>query len=179
MVTTNTRHAATPARWQSALRRAIAGGVQVRQLAGSGQWVATSASDPGAAYEIAVTAGVAHGCTCPAGQHGDPICCHRAALYAAAGVLEPAAADPEPEPPAAAAVCGECHGLGFDPVCGGHPTAAGRIWCPCARCEGRAPASPAPRPFIAVDFARAPLAAEAGPNGPNRQRLPVSTLLAA
>jgi len=40
-------------------------GVQVRQLQGSGQWIVTSASDPGAAYE---TDGVS--CTCAAAQLG-------------------------------------------------------------------------------------------------------------
>jgi hypothetical protein len=32
----------TPARWQAALRRALDEGVQVRQLAGCGMWIATS-----------------------------------------------------------------------------------------------------------------------------------------
>ncbi len=62
-----------------------------------------------------------------------------------------AAADPAP--------CAECHGTGFDPSCSGHPTAAGVVWCECSRCGGRAPAMPAPRPIIAVDFAPVPLAA--------------------
>jgi hypothetical protein len=161
MAMQSTRRSATPARWQAALGRAVAGGVQVRQLAGCGQWVATSATDPAAAYEVAVTAGIAHGCSCAAAQHGDPICCHRAAFYAAAGVLELAAADPAPEPPTPAtpAVCGACGGRGFEPDCTGHPTAAGRVWCECSRCGGRAPALPAPRPIIAVDFAPIPLAA--------------------
>ena len=88
---------ATNDRWQAALRRAIKNGVQVRQLAGSGAWVATSGSDPLLAYE---TDGVA--CACPAAALGsDPVCQHRAAFRHAAGALE--LADEEPEPAAAAA----------------------------------------------------------------------------
>jgi hypothetical protein len=59
-------------------------GVQVRQLRGSGQWVVTSASDPGAAYETDGTT-----CTCPAAQlGGDPVCLHRAAYWHYQGVLD-------------------------------------------------------------------------------------------
>jgi hypothetical protein len=82
---------ATPERWQRALQRAMLAGVQVRQLQGSGQWIVTSASDPGAAYETNGTE-----CTCPTAQlGGDPVCLHRAAHWHAQGVL-----DLEPEPPA-------------------------------------------------------------------------------
>ncbi len=87
--------AATPARWQAALRRAVAEGVQVRQLAGSGAWVATSGTDAVTAYVVSLRE-----CECPAGEHGDPICKHRAALAHRLGRLD---ADPEPEPPAPAA----------------------------------------------------------------------------
>jgi hypothetical protein len=37
---------ATPERWQKAAERAIAEGVQVRQINTSGMWVATSGTDP-------------------------------------------------------------------------------------------------------------------------------------
>ncbi len=90
---------ATPARWQAALARAMESGVQVRQLAGSGAWIATSATDPAVAYELAVTDGIAHGCSCKAGEFGDPVCCHRAAYYHAAGLLD---LDPPPTPAAPA-----------------------------------------------------------------------------
>ncbi len=101
MATTMVRpRPATPAQWQAALARALAEGVQVRQLAGSGAWLATSGSDAVTAYGLAVTNGVAHGCDCPAGAHGDPVCKHRAAFYHALGLLD---LDPEPEPPAPAA----------------------------------------------------------------------------
>ena len=87
------RRHATPERWQRALERAKLAGVQARQLQGSGQWIVTSASDPGAAYE---TDG--HECTCPAAMLGsDPVCLHRAAYWHQQGVL-----DLEPDPPAAA-----------------------------------------------------------------------------
>ncbi|MDQ3694334.1 MAG: hypothetical protein M3464_11995 [Chloroflexota bacterium] len=105
---------ATPTRWQSAVERAISEGVQVRQLAGSGAWIATSGSDAATAYEIEVTGEVAHGCSCLAGINGDPVCKHRAAFYFALGLL-----DPEPEPPAPAlAPCGYCFGRGWETVIG-------------------------------------------------------------
>jgi hypothetical protein len=92
-----TNRAATPARWQAALTRAMEAGVQVRQLT-SGAWIATSATDPTAAYELGVTGDVAHDCTCKAGAFGDPVCCHRAAYYHLVGLLD---RDPEPPNPAA------------------------------------------------------------------------------
>ncbi|MDP9364145.1 MAG: hypothetical protein M3Q10_07960 [Chloroflexota bacterium] len=126
---------ATPARWQKALARALAGGIQVRQLAGTGAWVATSASDPRAAYEVAVTNGMAHGCACKAGQHGDPVCCHRAAFYHFAGLLD---LDPEPEPPAPAmsapVVCFACGGSGRDWA--GTGEEATQYPVPCVPCDG-------------------------------------------
>jgi len=121
---------ATPARWQAALGRAIAEGVQVRQLAGSGLWLATSGSDATTAYALAVTGDVAHGCECPAAQHGDPVCKHRTAFYHAAGLL-----DPEPPTPAAPAAfpCFECHGTGTERVA---TPAGGWALVPCLGCDG-------------------------------------------
>ena len=86
--TTRRPRPATPDRWQSALKRALLAGVQVRQLAGSGQWIATSASDSRAAYELDVAGGFVRACTCAAGEHGDAVCLHRAAFYHAAGMLD-------------------------------------------------------------------------------------------
>ncbi len=78
----------TPQRWQRALERAARSALEVRQLQGSGQWIVTSASDPGAAYE---TDGQT--CTCPAAMlGGDPVCMHRAAYRFIQGQLRP---DPE------------------------------------------------------------------------------------
>lgn len=88
------RKPATPARWQAALARAIAEGIEVRQVAGSGAWIATSTTDPHAAYAVDGST-----CACDAAAHGDPVCKHRAAFLAVRGVLAlpPAPAiDPEP-----------------------------------------------------------------------------------
>ena len=66
----------TPTRWLAALQRAEREGVTVRQLSASGAWIATSAHDPHAAYEVSV-----HRCTCKAAEFGDdPVCKHRAML---------------------------------------------------------------------------------------------------
>ncbi len=90
--------AATPARWQAALRRAFEEGVQVRQLAGSGAWIATSGTDAVTAYVVSLEQ-----CECPAGEHGDSVCKNRAALEHRLGRLN---ADSEPEPPTPAAPSG-------------------------------------------------------------------------
>ena len=99
------------ARWMKAAERAIAEGIQLRQLAGSGQWIASSGSDDAVAYEVEVTGKVAHGCGCLAGLNGDPVCKHRAAFYLLIGVIS---LTPEPDPPAlgAAAECPDCNGCG-------------------------------------------------------------------
>ncbi len=76
---------ATPARWQTALRRAFAEHISVRQLAGSGMWIATSCSDLAAAYEV-----TRETCECQAGPFGDPVCKHRAAYWVALGIVDPA-----------------------------------------------------------------------------------------
>jgi hypothetical protein len=68
------RRASTPERWQAALVRARKEGVEVRQLVGSGGWIATSGTDRRAAYELDVTGGIVHGCACPAALHDDPVC---------------------------------------------------------------------------------------------------------
>src|SRR5688500_4530450 len=87
----------SPVRWIKAAERAIAEGVQIRQLAGSGAWIASSGSDSTIAYEVEVTGNVAHGCGCLAGQNDDPVCKHRAAFYLLIGALD---VTPEPDPPA-------------------------------------------------------------------------------
>jgi hypothetical protein len=97
---------ASPERWQRALQRAQFAGVEAKQLAGSGEWVVSSASRPGIAYR---TDGIT--CDCEAAMlGGDPVCLHRAAYWYAQVVLE---LDPEPEPPALVApvVCFRCRGM--------------------------------------------------------------------
>ena len=79
----------TPERWQRAADRALAEGIEVRQVADSGAWVATSGRDSAAAYSVGVTGNVAHGCGCLAGANDDPVCKHRAAWYVAIGALTP------------------------------------------------------------------------------------------
>ena len=93
-----------PARWLKAAERAVAEGVQIRQLQGSGQCIANSGSDAAVAYEVEIAGNVAHGCDCLAGLNGDPVCKHRAAWYLLIGALS---FDPEPEPPALG-VFGRC-----------------------------------------------------------------------
>ena len=84
------RRSSTSQRWQAALARARKEGVEVRQLVGSGGWIATSGTDRRAAYELDVTGGIVHGCACPAALFDDPVCKHRAAFWVALGVVDPA-----------------------------------------------------------------------------------------
>ena len=100
MVTAMKPRANTSERWQAALQRAHAEGVQVRQLAGCGMWISTSTSDSTVAYEV-----TPWGCQCHAGQFGDPVCKHRAILLEKLGRLS---LDPQPEP----TMCAACDGQG-------------------------------------------------------------------
>ena len=126
MVTTFAKRKNTPDRWQAALRRAVAEGVQVRQLAGSGMWVATSATDPEAAYEVTPWE-----CECHAAQFGDPVCKHRAVLLATLGRIAA-----EAEHAAAGRPCNVCNGMGTHPA----KLRAGEPWrnetVRCDHCQG-------------------------------------------
>jgi hypothetical protein len=131
-----------PARWFKAAERAITEGIQVRQLAGSGQWVASSGSNATVAYEVEVTGNVAHGCDCLAGLNGDPVCKHRAAFYLLIGALD---LSPEPDPPALGAPldCPECHGC--DVIYSRELERAGWLYPGCPACAGSGAVS-APQP---------------------------------
>src|SRR5690606_1785572 len=105
MVSRSTTKKNTMDRWHAALVRAIAEGVEVRQLAGCGGWIATSGSDPETAYEVTPWE-----CECHAGQFVDPVCKHRAALLWKLGRLY---FEPDPSRPG---LCPTCNGVGAHPV---------------------------------------------------------------
>ena len=89
-----TCRAASPERWHVALERAIAQGVEPLQVAGTGEFVVTSATKLGTVYRCD---GVR--CECEAALlGGDEVCTHRAAVRFVLGTL------PEPEPTAPATV---------------------------------------------------------------------------
>jgi hypothetical protein len=73
----------TPQRWQKALERALQGGLQLRQLMGSGAWIVTSEFDDEAAYMV-----TEFDCECFAAEYGDPVCKHRAMLRHRLGHLQ-------------------------------------------------------------------------------------------
>ena len=85
-----TRRPESPARWTAALARAIAAGVEPLQVAGTGEWVVTSATRLMTVYE---TDG--DSCTCEAAAAGDAVCMHRAAVRFVLGRL---GLDPDPAP---------------------------------------------------------------------------------
>jgi DnaJ-class molecular chaperone len=126
VVTSLAKRKNTPARWQSALRRAVAEGVQVRQLAGSGMWVATSANDADMAYEVTPWE-----CECPAGQFGDPVCKHRAVLLATLGRLAA-----EAETHASIPRCDVCNGMGSHPAIARYGVPWRDEIVTCAHCQG-------------------------------------------
>lgn len=107
--TATIRRQASPARWVKAAERAVTEGIEVRQIASTGQWVATSGTQSNVCYLLEVTNGTVTRCTCPAGEYGDPCCKHAARFYLDAGML-----DPEPPTPAAPAPaeCWACYGTG-------------------------------------------------------------------
>ena len=135
-------HAENPARWWKAAERAETDGVRVCQLQGSGQWIATSGTQLGTAYEVEVTGNVAHGCACLTGLNGDPVCKHRAAFYLLISALVP----PEPEPPAPACDtdCPDCHGCGV--LYDRQLERLGLLYLPCRTCDGTGVRLPAHRP---------------------------------
>ena len=120
-------------------------GIRHYQEATTGAWFATSATKPGAVYDV-----TGYSCTCEGFvYHGR--CSHHSALLARLGWL-PDVADvtPAPTPITAAATvpCRACGGRGLDPACGGHPSPSGPVTCECERCDGagRRPAPTLTRP---------------------------------
>lgn len=65
----------SPARWQAALKRGIAQGLEVLVVADTGERMVTSASKLDTLHR---TDG--YNCTCEAALSGDPVCQHRAAV---------------------------------------------------------------------------------------------------
>ena len=59
-------------RWNRALDRAHAAGITATPVAGK-TWYAVTSTDQSVVYMTDRDR-----CTCAAGQHGDPVCCHRA-----------------------------------------------------------------------------------------------------
>ncbi|MCB1907674.1 MAG: SWIM zinc finger family protein [Rhodocyclaceae bacterium] len=62
----------------NARQRAIAEGIEVRQVDGSSLWIASSGTDPQKAYVLNIIGGNVKNCTCRAGEFG-AYCKHRAA----------------------------------------------------------------------------------------------------
>ena len=105
-----TARTASPERWARAVTRAVAEGVQVRQINASGAWVATSGTQANVAYLLEIVGGVVRSCSCPAGEFGDPCCKHAARFYLDAGMLDP-------EPPASGISTGKEYGADSEPRC--------------------------------------------------------------
>ena len=136
----------TPERWERALQRALANGLEVFVAADTGERMVTSASQLDTLHRTDGTE-----CTCKAGLSGDPVCCHRAVVRFVSGWLGDG---PETPAPALAPVaCLRCNGCGrvpndyrerYDPcpVCGG----TGGVPAPVTRPYGL----PAVQPVAAV-----------------------------
>lgn len=127
MIATRPPRANTPERWRAALKRAMSEGVEVRQLQGSGLWIATSASDPNTAYEVSPWE-----CECQAGQFDDPVCKHRAALLVKLGRLKYIARTRTPH----AVACPHCNGTGIRPERTGQNRNRVTGIVACGKCDG-------------------------------------------
>jgi hypothetical protein len=125
---------ASPERWQKAAQRALAEGIEVRQINASGMWVASSGTHANVAYVLEIGQGIVKSCSCPAGTFGDPCCKHAARYYLDAGMLE--LEDPEPDPPALGASldCPACHGCAV--IYDRNLERAGWLYPPCVACQG-------------------------------------------
>jgi DnaJ-class molecular chaperone len=88
-------------RWTAALKRATDKGVKIYRIESTSQFIATSGTTVTTGY---ATDGVE--CECMAAVHGDPVCQHRAAYWAAQGMLTLDDAAPATRP------CGACGGSG-------------------------------------------------------------------
>jgi hypothetical protein len=121
----------SPARWQKALERAVANGLEVFTVHDTGERMVTSASRLDVLHR---TDGRA--CTCEAALAGDPVCQHRAAVRFLLGWLGPASV-------AVPAECSTCTGRGwsYGEVGGGHGIPSRLTCCRCAG-TGRSPVVP-------------------------------------
>jgi hypothetical protein len=144
---------ATTEQVQAAAQRAKARGVRIVCEPISGEWFATSGSDPGRLYRVTAVS-----CTCPAfleRQH----CQHNALLLVERG-WDGDDPDPDPATPAAALVpatvpCSVCTGSGVEAVI--------IQWLPvrqpCPTCAGTGTLIPLPDAFSSPDGATAQAAA--------------------
>jgi len=106
----------TPERWEKALQRSIALGLEVFVVADTGERFVTSASQLDTLHRSD-----GDRCTCKAGIAGDPVCCHRAAVRFVQGRLSDETAAP--------ADCLDCCGCGQRWYRGGYAL-------PCETCGG-------------------------------------------
>ena len=99
MVTMVTRlRGESPERWQTALARAFAVGLEVYRLADTRELVVSSATQFDLLHR---TDG--ERCTCEAARHGDPVCSHRAVARFVRGLLDAPAST----------ICPWCAGAGW------------------------------------------------------------------
>ena len=101
------QHVNSLERWQAALARAIAAGLEVFVIDGARERVVTSASRLDTVYR---TDG--RSCTCAAALAGDPVCQHRAAARACLGWLTLPDDAPAVAETASGASCFWCSGSG-------------------------------------------------------------------
>jgi hypothetical protein len=108
-----TLRVASPERWQAAARRALAGGVEVRQVNTNGMWVANSGTQSNVAYLLEINQGIVRSWSCPAGTYGDPVCKLAARYYLDMRLIDLDGDGPEDTPPASAVSCWACSGGGI------------------------------------------------------------------
>ena len=126
----------TAERWERALARALANGLEVFQVADTGERMVSSSSQLDTLHR---TDGYA--CTCAAGVAGDPVCQHRAVVRFVMGWRpEPSPAAPALLPAATPArPCFWCNG------CGRIPNDSEERYDACGACGGTG-TRPVPQP---------------------------------
>lgn len=117
---------ATTERWARALDRALHAGVEILTTQ-DGERFATSASHLDLLYRVTPET-----CECAAGQAGDPVCQHRAALRSIIGNLPVVTVRVDELIPAGAPSCKRCFGNGEHWA--GSGVDSYRITCP--ECQG-------------------------------------------
>jgi hypothetical protein len=137
-VQVQTRHTESAARWQKALARAIANGLEVFVVNDTGERMVTSSS----ALDTLYRSDGRH-CTCAAGLAGDPICQHRAVVRYVMGWLPAPASGAPALLPVATRRCLSCTNGKVEEIGVSGPIG----WAPCSVCQGSG-TLPAPQPVV-------------------------------
>ncbi len=112
----------SPERWQKALARAMAAGIDVLYVGGSDAYAVESQSRPGLVFLVDAAGRT---CGCEAATVGDPVCLHRALVRFITNQLDAAQSE----------CCPECSGTGRCQYWTGEGGLDAFVDLPCPRCR--------------------------------------------